>query len=370
MDTVDQAADNRIARALGNDFDSESGLYIPGEDANTLANLRESERVVFQRGTRKLLEVTDVGDGPRDFDAKETILTRHLRLTENQIYSTGDDTRVLRYAADFTTDIPAMAEDVIMRAITAARNEKRNLPKDVLDAIKTLDTTTLRILLNSAPRNQNVAEKKNGRDFYLALTGNGIEVYAVPLDSLQYIRSKITALFRIPSNGHPLTADGEQFRSSLYGITAHAAPEHLVPLWRKGEDADEKLNDYLPPIEQEEVAYIDSPFRNRRVFSPDVDRFHEQLEQETQCSDQTVLVEIGNTKVRAYRVKNLAEIPGDEWGIYSNVADGNGRQSGYFELNKRLRDGGSIEDPALRSDNDLAHADRSLGVPVRILPRR
>jgi hypothetical protein len=359
----------KLRDTISADFDPQTGRLLSDDVLQESSDLTDFEQEVFAKRTRRLLQVTDVGDGPRDFDAHETILARHLQLQDNRIYSTGDNPGVLAYAADFTTDLQKISEDVIRRAALQAKKNGRNLPADVVEALQTLDTSTLRILLNSAPRNQQAAEGRNGRDFHLGLTADGIEVYAVPVSSLRYIRSKLVSLFRIPTNGHPLTEDGEQFRSSLFGQSAHSAQEHLVPLWRREDDNEEELDTFLPTVTEEEVAYKDAPFCNRRVFSPNVERFLDQIESNITCSDRTVRVQIGNTPVRAYRVKNLAEIPGGQWGIYANVADGNGRASGYVELNKRLPDGGSIEDPSQRSDQDLQPEDRHLGVSVRILPR-
>ena len=191
---------------FGSDFDSDGHFIGNKKGSHTASPLNESERNVTEKQTLGLIEVNDVGDFPSDFDAGETILARHLRLGGNRIYSV-EEPRVLKYAAHFFAGIPSLIRYQIEKAIQQARLAGRNIPADVFEATRLLRDRTLQVLLNSAPRNQRVSEGKNGRDFHLGITHDGVEIYACPKHSLQYIRPQLAALFRIPSEGHPLTED-------------------------------------------------------------------------------------------------------------------------------------------------------------------
>lgn len=350
---------------FGPDFDTDGHFIGNTKEPPTTSPLNERERSVAEKPTLSLLEVNDVGDFPSDFDAGETILARHLRLGGNRIYSVNEP-RVLKYAAHFFAGIPSLIRYQIEKAIQQARLARRNIPADVVEATSLLRDRTLRVLLNSAPRNQRVSEGKNGCDFHLGVTNDGVEIYACPKHSLQYIRSQLAALFRIPSEGHPLTEDGEQFRSSLYAGTAHQAPEHLELLWRRGDHTLADLNPLLPEVRNDEVAFKDVPFKNRRVHAPHIGRTWEQIEKKGSRADGTVAIRIGSTLIRAHIAKSLAGIPEGQWGAYWNPADTNQSADGggFYELNRRFDVGKEWFDEGQNPDEYLNPRDAKLGVPV------
>lgn len=85
---------------------------------------------------------------------------------------------------------------------------------------------------NYAPRDDaNTEGGANGSDFYLAITDSGLEIYATPLSFLRGLeaRNRITALYRIPTIGHPeFNGEHEQFRSARV-VRSRRHPDHLVP---------------------------------------------------------------------------------------------------------------------------------------------
>ncbi|MBI3332424.1 hypothetical protein HYZ99_05745 [Candidatus Peregrinibacteria bacterium] len=335
-----------------------------------LEHLTPDERRIVQKPTHALIEVTDVGDFPGDFDAEQTILARHLRPLRDVVYSIGKmDPRVLKYAADFLTGLPSMIRDRIGHAELQAARSRRSVPEDVATAMRDWEDKTLRVLLNYAPRDQKREERRNGNDFYLAFV-DGVEVYAVPAGVLQYlkIRNKIDALFRIPTEGHPLTTSLEQFRSSLYGMTGHEAPEHLELVWRRG-NCREVLDHVIPDLEHDEVAFIDQPYHNRRIITPDLSKLLEDIE-ERQFIDGTVLVRVGQSVIRANVANCLANIPEGEWGLWHNPADIEEGESaaGYYELSRRWEPGTNWGSRGQFPSHYLSPKDRGIGAEVEILP--
>jgi hypothetical protein len=353
---------------FGSTFDAD-GRHL-NLSTNDNSPLSEDEIVIAEKPTHALIEVTDVGDFPMDFDAYLTIMTRHLVNLESQVFSVGSNPQVLKYAADFLVDLPDIARDRIQRAVHQAAQERRDVPADVVEAHRAWEQKTLRVLLNYAPRNQKKSEQRNGEDFYLAIA-NGVEVYAVPPVVLQYLklRDRIDALFRIPTKGHPLTTSLEQFRSSLYGKTAHEAREHLELVWRRnGDTAD--LDKVIDPLEHDEVAFVDQPYNNRRIITPDAARAQERIEASKQV-DGTVLVRVGTSRVRAYVADSLSKVPEGQWGLWFNPADVEGAGSGaaYYELSRRWEPGKDWSNRGQFSSYYLARKDRKIGTGAEILPK-
>lgn len=343
-----------------------SAFPSPSTDAFPLS---EAEACIAQRPTHALIEVNDVGDGPRDFDADLTIKARHLVPFTSQIYNVGGEPAVLRYAADFLGLLPAMVRDRIELATREAERHGRPLPRDVAAARCDWNERTLRCVLNHAPRNGRKAEGENGTDFYLAFV-DGVEVYATPPIALQYlrIRNRIDALFRVPTRGHPLFREGEQFRSSVIGKTAHEVPEHLKLVWRRGEDRAQ-LDAIIPDLARDEVAFVDSPYGNRRVITSDLARVQESINRERD-DEGAVHVQIGRSIVRAFIADCLANVPEGQWGLWFNPADvADGSRAGYYEVSRRYDEGKDWYEKGQFPGFCLARRDRRVGTGVEILPK-
>lgn len=329
--------------------------------------LNEDERAIAEKPTHALIQVTDVGDGPTEFDALSTIIARHLRPLQDQIFRMSEP-GILRYAADFASQLPAMARDRIDRARNTTQQNRREIPSDVLEAENAWDQKTLRWVNNYNPRNQKRSEHKNGRTYHLAFS-NGVEIAAVPAESLQYLRSRdaIDSLFRVPVENHPLVPKGEQFTSSVFGKTAHEAPEHLQLVWRRGMNTY-LLDETVPNLKAPEVAFVDQPYNNRRVITPDLSRTLEDLDAAAQI-DGSVIVQVGSTRLRAYRATSLADVPEGEWGVWHNPADEDAEGVGYIELSRRWevdmdwKGGGQFPSYYLRAE------DRHIGASVNVLPK-
>lgn len=337
---------------------------------NTLASVEtitDQERAIFERPTHALIEVTDVGDGPTEFDALCSIMVRHLRPLQDQVFSMAES-GILKYAADFAAGLPAMAQDRIDRAKDEANCYGRSIPADVEQAESAWETKTLRWVDNYAPRNQKRSEHKNGRDFYLGLA-NEVEIYAVPVVTLQYLRTRglLDALFRVPTDGHPLMPEGEQFRSSVIGKTAHEAPNHLQLIWRRGMD-EKVLDKVLPNLKTPEVAFIDQPYNNRRIITPSLARTIENIDEAKQC-DGSVVVQVGKTRLRVYKAVSLADVPEGQWGLWHNPADGEEQGAGYIELSRRWDEEKDWTGRGQFPSAYLRRCDRHIGAPFKVLPK-
>jgi hypothetical protein len=134
-------------------------------------------------------------------------------------------------------------------------------------------------LANYAPRDdENTADNHNGSDFYLAITDSGLEIYATPLTFLSDLdaQDRITALYRIPTEGHPeFNGDHEQFRSARVTRTRRH-PDHLVPVFEypsvEALRAAKKAGDHPVEIPQNNghgrIAYVDK-FGNVKLHVAD-----------------------------------------------------------------------------------------------------
>ena len=202
-------------------------------------------------------------------------------------------------------------------------------------------------IVNCAPRDsKTTAQGRNGEEFHLAITDNGLEIYAVPLARLQALetRHKILALYRIP-NESLIVTDGqhEQFRSSLIATTRYF-PDILVPIFEYPDREsllEAKRAGIHPQVIPEqsrlaEVAFIDR-FGNVRLSVKDQDRFRSPFQDSIYGA--TVKIQVGDSKtIDAYYVRSLSEIPSERLGIYQNVADDHSSHAGYRELVKKSED--------------------------------
>lgn len=293
-----------------------------------MAELNRFEERTLDKKTLALHVFTDTfsdrGGDPVDFDSELTTDYRHLRFRDTR-YGIGKDVVRGAYAVDLVDQLHGQVMLELDRALLRSRKLGRFIHPDLHDGAARIATQTVRVVANSAPRDPRY---KNGSNFYLAITENGVEVYATPLDILQYVKGRIVSLFEIPNEGHPLfDGEKEQFRSSVIGRTCQE-PEHLVRV-DKAIIPDQKKN--------LELSFADK-FGNLRCRAGSAGEVLERIDRAKKGLD-AVGVKINGMKtaVRAHLVDCLAEVPVGEWGLYTNVADGalsEGRP-GYFELVRR-----------------------------------
>jgi hypothetical protein len=342
-------------------------------------SLPEPHRSVLQRPTRALQTFTDTSRNGEDFDAELTTLARHLLLDQHRFYGIGGDPAVGAYAADLVTRL----EDGIRSDITAAierANRGHHVPhSNILTARNFLEGSTLRCILNVAPRKtEHRVSGQNGHDFYLGVTDNGIEFYTTPLENLRYIRDRILALFRIPTHGHPLfDGDYEQFRSSIIA-RSNECPEHLELLYtyadREELQTADKTGIFRSPIPKPgadiEKAFTDK-FGNIRLHVRDICRTIAQIE-DAKTADHTVglLVPGSDIILPVHLVRSLKEIPSGEFGLYQNVADGETIEgAGYLELVRRVENPNDPQE--FRAHQLLQHLAKSplkSGTPFEVVP--
>jgi hypothetical protein len=281
-----------------------------------------------------------------DFDAELTVIFRNLGNFSDLTFPIGKNPKLADYGAVLLDELLGEEKRIIKKIKeVSGRVIGEGLPdKAVLSVI------------NCAPRNsKTTGNGKNGKDFHLAITENGVEIYAVPIERLSALetRNKILALFRILNEAHPLF-DGkrEQFRSSIITTTRYC-PEILEPVFQyenRNELIAAKKSGKHPRVIPEqknlaEIAYIDK-FGNIRLSVKDNDEFFAGFA--GKGIGGRVKVKIGESKnIIAHYVNSLSEIPEGELGIYRNVADGDDDGSaGYWELAKKSKDPNNEKQPA------------------------
>jgi len=290
------------------------------------------------RPVRGIVHFNDVfSEREIDFDAELTVIFRNLGNFSDLTFPIGANPKLADYGAVLLDELLGEEKRII------------NKIKEVSGCTIGNDLSGKAVLsiINCAPRNSETAGNgKNGKDFHLAITENGVEIYAVPLERLSALetRNKILALFRIPNEKHPFF-DGkrEQFRSSIITTTRYC-PEILEPVFQyenKNELIAAKKSGKHPRVIPEqvriaEIAYIDK-FGNIRLSVKDINEFSAGFG-DKEIGDK-VEIKIGNSKnIDAYYVNSLSEIPEGELGIYRNVADGESDCSaGYWEIAKKSK---------------------------------
>ena len=268
------------------------------------------------------------GGKPIDFDAELTTHYRGLRPRDTEYGIDGDLVRGA-YGVELVCQLVDTARGEIERAV--ARSEGLDCAHpNVRAAHDAFWNSTPRVLANSAPRD---GRFKNGSPFYLAITDNGVEITATPLELLSGVRHRVVALFELPNEGHPLY-DGrrEQFRSSVV-VRSHEVPDHWKLVWRKGDpDKPCPIPDQAHKVQ---LAYVDQ-FGNMRLRErPGSDLL-------VPPADSLVQVQIGETPpVRARLTNALDAVAVGDWALYRNVADGvlQEGQPAYWELLRKWTPG-------------------------------
>jgi len=310
-----------------------------------MAELNTFEQETLDKPTLALHVFSDTLTDEGDYDAEITTDYRHLRPQDTR-HGIDNNLTLGSYGTELIYQLKGNADEEIARALARAEELGRKPHANVIEAQRRFQDRTVRVIANSAPRTN---EHKNGKNFYLAITENGVEIYATPLDVLSYIRGKIVALFEIPNEGNPVfNGDKEQFRSSIIArICEH--PEHLRRV------DIERIPEQRSPLE---LAYVDK-FGNIRLRAKDQRQIREQIEEAE--VDGHVVVKLGdlNEGVKARVVTCLDEITTGQFGIYQNVSDGN--SPGYFELVRKWGD------PSIRENGHKIIGSPRVGGRVEIV---
>lgn len=184
-------------------------------------------------------------------------------------------------------------------------------------------------MANYAPRdNKNTQKHQNGSDFYLAITESGLEIYATPLSFLGTLeaRSRILALYRIPTKGHPeFSGDHEQFRSARI-VRSRRHPEHLEPIYeynsRKELIDAKRAGTHQTPIPVEErtghIGFVDK-FGNIKLELQDIG-----LVQRLEVGKTATLTIKQDDQSYEFEVKKAEDLRSaevDMLSVYVNVSD-------------------------------------------------
>lgn len=270
-----------------------------------------------------------------DFDVELTTDWRSFDLRQGRRYGIGNDTLRGAYGAELVVNLKDDAKAQIEKAHAQGNRHSR-----IRRVERELRRFAPKVVVNNAPRD-NTSE--NGKDFYLALTDNGVKIIATPLEALSFVRHRILALFRIPTEGHPLfNGNWEQFRSSIIA-RSDEVPDHLVLVYGVSDLEELQANlgrnrNFSPIPEQEhdvQLAYEDE-FGNERLRVKRIGDVRRLLRGATSA----VLRINDETEQPVELVSGLRQITGGRFGIYENIADGHvpGDQPAYVELVRRWED--------------------------------
>ncbi|MBU1118872.1 hypothetical protein KKH43_03255 [Patescibacteria group bacterium] len=290
---------------------------------------------ILKRPTRGIVHFNDVfSKRDVDFDAELTAITRNLGNFSDVTFPIGQDHKLADYGVNLLHDLIAEQN----RIINSIRDRVGKM------ILQNFTEKVVLSVVNCAPRNsKTTANGRNGEDFHLAITDNGLEIYAVPLAILQALetRDKILALYRIPNEKLKVT-DGlhEQFRSSIIATTRYF-PEILEPIFEY-QDRNSLINakllgkhpDVIPKQKKlAEFAFADT-FGNVRISVKDTEIFKSYFGSGN--IGDVVKMRVGKSKsVDAYYTTSLKEIPDGELGIYQNVADNDNSKASYWEIVKK-----------------------------------
>lgn len=270
-----------------------------------------------------------------DFDAKLTTDWRSFDLRRGGRYGIGNDTLRGAYGAELVVNLMDDARAQIERAKAQGNHHPR-----IRRVERELKRLAPKVVVNNAPRD-NTSE--NGKDFYLALTDNDVKIIATPLEALSFVRERILALFRIPTEGHPLfNGNWEQFRSSIIARSDEVS-DHLVRVYGVSDLEELQANlrrdrSFSPIPEQEhdvQLAYEDN-FGNERLRVKRIGDVRRLLRGATSA----ILRINGEIDQPVELVSGLRQITGGRFGLYENIADGqvSGDQPAYVELVRRWED--------------------------------
>jgi hypothetical protein len=200
--------------------------------------------------------------------------------------------------------------------------------QDILREIKESRGAIL-ALANYAPRDDaNTENDSNGSDFYLAITDSGLEIYTTPLSFLSDLdaRNRITALYQIPTKGHPeFNGDYEQFRSARV-VRTRRHPEHLVPIFEYETQADlvkakeDGSHEQIIPVDPRtgQFAFVDH-FGNIKLGLSDI-RVLRKL-QVGRFASLVVKNQGQEYEIGVQAAENLHTAPLGKFAVYTNCSD-------------------------------------------------
>lgn len=328
-----------------------------------MVSLDSPELALLSRPTGALISFSDTFSTPRDgrtpapgnnnaaeehpphhdFDSELTSQFRHLRPRDGE-YGIGDgpdNSLLAAYGVELIAQLTDGLKAEIDRGLHRAEAFKIPAHPNILEAQQFIQSRAIRVIANAAPRRDD-DRVKNGSNFYLAILDNGVEVYATPLDALQFVRDRIKNLFEIPNEQNPLfDGEREQFRSSIIGRFCER-PEHLrewYPLEKEGESPGDRFG--IPKQDHPiQLAYFDR-FGNIRLRARQGSLADWAI---TAARDEAGRIGVNFPVLRnsthPARLRNcLDKIPGGTLGLYRNVADGEtgGDKPAYLELAYKWR---------------------------------
>ena len=292
------------------------------------------KNLLLTRSTRTIVHFNDVfTERYVDFDATLTTSYRNTCPPEkNWYFPIGKNPKSSDYGVVLLNDLEEEQLRIIHIAEKLSKNNNTPIHPDIIKRIESMKKAPIAII-NIAPRNKETTiGGKNGKDFFLAITNNHVEIYTTSLERLRDLETRcaIIALYVIPNEKHPFF-DGkhEQFRSSVI-TNARISPDFLEPLFEYNNQEEliqariQKKHPSLIPTQETlgEFAFADK-FGNVRVTVKNVKLFQKYLEDNTE--DKMVGIQVGDSEIiTAHNVNSLSEIPDGELGIYQNIADPDG----------------------------------------------
>lgn len=222
-----------------------------------------------------------------------------------------------------------------------------NLHPDIKEEILQSGRAVIAVA-NRAPRDEASTEHgANGKDFHVAVTDSGLEIYTTPLDFLDGLerRHRITGLYRAPNKNHPaFDGEHEQFRSARIRNTRKNA-DHLEPVFEYPDRAAviaAKQNGTHPnviPMDNREgrISFV-CRFGIVKVELIDTSKFSALKEGD---SAEIVINNMGESyRFDVTKSSDLARSPLKELAIYSNCSDQHdpGSQTGFIDLAARVND--------------------------------
>lgn len=279
-----------------------------------------------------------------DFDAPLTVQLESGEAAPN-IYQVpiGERPWVVPYGLVLLDDL------LHARGNRVARNQAaNNRHPDAISEINRHNNLATIALANYAPRDEaHTQGGKNGSDFLLAITTSGLEVYATPASFLSSLeaRNRITALYRIPTKGHPeFDGEHEQFRSARV-VRTRQHPDHLEPLFEydsvedlaRAKQAAAHPNHIPLDTRPGRFAFIDT-FGNVKIELQDTN-----VLRQAAVGELLRLVVHGQGETHELDVVaacDLASAPSDRLAIYTNCSDQFDTSSsvGLAELMVRVND--------------------------------
>lgn len=373
---------NSTRDILGPNFDAKSGRFIGNLDHIKPGSIiLPGECDLLTAPILTDVHISDVGDHPISVDETLTVLARTSRLRDSDTqFFTVPNADHLPYNAYFLAELRNILIARIREVISFCECRGIDIPKRVLEDIRALFTHVIHGLLNAAPRNLNPKIQsdldsqhtiRNGDDFWVSILPDEKTVLtAVPIWALSLVRDRVGTLLRCPRDNNPLLHPDEQYGSSLArGITSDA-PDALTVEYRRGQDDPKILDNLLPPVRGEFVAYRDHPFHNLFVWSEDIPKLFDQLRSE-QNDDSTSRVAFGNSVVRLRIGTSLRKGQAGQWQAYTNPTDTNGQHgSGIVEFTRLWDVGKTYRDKGQLPTSHLAkRVDREVGTKVHVVKK-